>query len=212
VSVLSFRPVFRCERRCALRLRILDWQMGEPVYHGRLLSKTGGSMRSSIGAGVATEPFDNTNFDTLDCLRELRDRMVDTGLIKFLRQALERSALGFRPVTSTVRRRVRAGRSRSAPWPGTAQVTCRFRTQKRRMEEDRILIIDGPVWTLAGMIDLALAMIEQERGRGCGPGAARQQVVYHRRAGGHSQFSALLDPEPKSDRIRIRGSTSVMNR
>ena len=34
-------------------------------YHGRLLSKTGGSMRSSIGAGVATEPFDNTNFDTL---------------------------------------------------------------------------------------------------------------------------------------------------
>ena len=30
------------------------------------------------------------------------------------------------------------------------------------MEENRILIIDGPVWTLAGMIDLALAMIEQE--------------------------------------------------
>jgi transcriptional regulator GlxA family with amidase domain len=83
------------------------------------------------------------------------------------------------------------------------------------VEQDRILIIDGPVWTSAGMttgIDLALAMIEQERGRGCGPGAARQQVVYHRRAGGHSQFSALLDPEPKSDRIRIRGPTSVMNR
>ena len=39
--------------------------MGEPVYHVRMLSKTGGSMRSSIGAGVATEPFDNTNFDTL---------------------------------------------------------------------------------------------------------------------------------------------------
>jgi hypothetical protein len=39
--------------------------MGEPVYHVRLLSKTGGSTRSSIGAGVATEPFDNPNFDTL---------------------------------------------------------------------------------------------------------------------------------------------------
>ena len=94
------------------------------------------------------------------------------------------------------------------PRTGTAQVTCRFPTQKRRTEEDRILIIDGPVWTLAGMIDLALAMIEQERGRGCGPGAARQQVVYQRRAGGHSLFSALLDPEPKSDRIRIGGPTS----
>jgi hypothetical protein len=53
------------ERPCALRLRILDWEMGEPVYHVRLLSKTGGSTRSSIGAGVATEPFDNPNFDTL---------------------------------------------------------------------------------------------------------------------------------------------------
>ena len=96
-----------------LHLRILDWETGEPIYHVRLLSKTGGSTRSSIGAGVATEPFDNTNFDTLDCLRELRDPMVDTGLIKILRQALERS----RPVASTMRRRVRAGRSWSAPWP-----------------------------------------------------------------------------------------------
>ena len=50
------------------------------------------------------------------------------------------------------------------PRIGTAQATCRFRTQKRRMEEDRILIIDGPVWTSAGMIDLALAMIEQDVG------------------------------------------------
>jgi hypothetical protein len=58
--------------------------MGEPVYHGRLLSKTGGSIRSSIGAGVATEPLDNTNFDALICWRERRDRIVDTGLIKFL--------------------------------------------------------------------------------------------------------------------------------
>jgi hypothetical protein len=58
--------------------------MGEPVYHVRLLSKTGGSIRSSIGAGVATEPLDNTNFDALSCWRERRDRIVDTGLIKFL--------------------------------------------------------------------------------------------------------------------------------
>jgi transcriptional regulator GlxA family with amidase domain len=29
-------------------------------------------------------------------------------------------------------------------------------------------------------------------------------VVYHRRAGGQSQFSALLELEPKSDRSRAR--------
>jgi len=31
---------------------------------------------------------------------------------------------------------------------------------------------------------------------------ARQLVVYHRRAGGQSQFSALLELKPKSDRIQ----------
>src|SRR6266853_316154 len=31
---------------------------------------------------------------------------------------------------------------------------------------------------------------------------ARQLVVYHRRTGGQSQFSALLELEPKSDRIQ----------
>lgn len=34
------------------------------------------------------------------------------------------------------------------------------------------------------------------------PELARQLVVYHRRAGGQSQFSALLELEPKSDRIQ----------
>ena len=53
------------------------------------------------------------------------------------------------------------------PRTGTTQVTCRFGSQKRRVEQDRILIIDGPVWTSAGLttgIDLALAMIEQDVG------------------------------------------------
>jgi transcriptional regulator GlxA family with amidase domain len=73
------------------------------------------------------------------------------------------------------------------------------------VEEDRIFIIDGPVWTSAGMtagIDLALAMIEQDLGADVARAVARKLVVYHRRAGGQSQFSALLELEPKSDRIQ----------
>jgi len=70
---------------------------------------------------------------------------------------------------------------------------------------DRIFIIDGPVWTSAGMtagIDLALAMVEQDLGVDIARAAARHLVVYHRRAGGQSQFSTLLELEPKSDRIQ----------
>jgi transcriptional regulator GlxA family with amidase domain len=41
-------------------------------------------------------------------------------------------------------------------------------------------------------IDLVLAMIEQDLGVDVARAVARQLVVYHRRAGGQSQFSALL--------------------
>jgi transcriptional regulator GlxA family with amidase domain len=51
-------------------------------------------------------------------------------------------------------------------------------------------------------IDLALAMVEQDLDADVARALARQLVVYHRRAGGQSQFSALLEMEPKSDRIQ----------
>jgi transcriptional regulator GlxA family with amidase domain len=73
------------------------------------------------------------------------------------------------------------------------------------VEEDQIFVVDGSVWTSAGMaatIDLALAMIEQDHGKEVSRAVARKLVVYHRRAGGQSQFSALLELDPKSDRIQ----------
>jgi len=45
-------------------------------------------------------------------------------------------------------------------------------------------------------------MIEKDFGADVARAVARQLVVYHRRAGGQSQFSALLELEPKSDRIQ----------
>jgi transcriptional regulator GlxA family with amidase domain len=74
-----------------------------------------------------------------------------------------------------------------------------------RVEEDRIFIKDGAVWTSAGMtsvIDLALALVEDDLGRDVSRAVARQLVVYHRRAGGQSQHSTLLELEPKSDRVQ----------
>ena len=64
-----------------------------------------------------------------------------------------------------------------------------------KVEEDGIFIQDGPVWTSAGMtacIDLALALVEGDLGLELSRAVARKLVIYHRRAGGQSQFSALL--------------------
>jgi transcriptional regulator GlxA family with amidase domain len=76
---------------------------------------------------------------------------------------------------------------------------------KVKMEEDRIFINDGPIWTSAGMtagVDLGLALIENDLGSELAKGVARKLVIYHRRGGGQSQFSTLLELSPKSDRIQ----------
>src|SRR6202012_1265809 len=76
---------------------------------------------------------------------------------------------------------------------------------KAKMDEDRIFINDGPIWTSAGMtagVDLGLALIEHDLGPELAKVVARKLVMYHRRGGGQSQFSALLELSPKSDRIQ----------
>lgn len=73
-----------------------------------------------------------------------------------------------------------------------------------RLDADRIFVRDGHVWTSAGMtagMDLALALIEADLGPAVAAGVARDMVVHHRRPGGQSQFSALLDMVPSSGRV-----------
>jgi transcriptional regulator GlxA family with amidase domain len=65
-----------------------------------------------------------------------------------------------------------------------------------KVEADRIHIRDGDVWTSAGItagIDLALALIAEDHGEALARAVAQELVVFHRRPGGQSQYSALLD-------------------
>ncbi len=169
---------------------LANWEIGAPVYDVHLLSETGGSVRSSVGIGVATEPFDDRNFDTLMVGGSAVVGALTPGVIKFLRQGLERS----RRVASTctgafvlAEAGLLDGRRATTHWHRARELQARF--PKVKVEEDRIFIIDGPVWTSAGMtagIDLALAMIEKDLGADVARTVARQLVVYHRRAGGQS--------------------------
>jgi transcriptional regulator GlxA family with amidase domain len=185
---------------------LANWEMGEPVYDVHLLSETGGLIRSSIGISVATEPFDDTDFDTVMVGGSAVAGALTPGVIKFLRQALQQSRRLASTCTGAfvlAEAGLLNGRRATTHWHRARELRTRF--PKVKVEEDRIFIIDGPVWTSAGMtagIDLALAMIEKDLGADVARTVARQLVVYHRRAGGQSQFSALLELEPKSDRIQ----------
>jgi transcriptional regulator GlxA family with amidase domain len=79
------------------------------------------------------------------------------------------------------------------------------RFPKANVEMDRIFIADGPIWTSAGMtagIDMALGLIERDVGAEKTREIARALVLYHRRAGGQSQHSTMLQLNAKSDRVQ----------
>jgi len=71
--------------------------------------------------------------------------------------------------------------------------------------EDKIFVHDEGIWTSAGAsacIDLALAFVEQDLGVEVAKLVAKMLVMFHRRTGGQSQHSALLEIGPRSDRIQ----------
>lgn len=73
-----------------------------------------------------------------------------------------------------------------------------------RTDADCIFVKDGSIWTSAGItagIDLSLAMIEADLGESIARRTAQQLVVYYRRPGGQSQFSALLEMERPTGRF-----------
>lgn len=85
------------------------------------------------------------------------------------------------------------GKSATTHWSCTIDFTRRF--PKVSLDPDRIFVKEGSIWTSAGItagIDLSLALIEEDLGESIARQTAQQLVVYYRRPGGQSQFSALL--------------------
>ena len=66
------------------------------------------------------------------------------------------------------------------------------------VERDPIFVRDGHIWTSAGVtagMDLALALVEDDHGADVALQTARRLVMYVRRPGGQSQFSAALQAQ-----------------
>lgn len=179
----------------------------ETPYEFRFVSETGGAVSNSLGLRVETVRFSNKPGDTLLIGGGATSREpLSQGLIKFVRAA------------TRIHRRVAAictgafvlaeaglldGRRATTHWTYARELQKRF--PKAKIDEDRIFINDGPIWTSAGMsagIDLALALVENDFGPDIAKSVARKLVLYHRRGGGQSQFSTLLELSPKSDRIQ----------
>jgi transcriptional regulator GlxA family with amidase domain len=176
------------------------------TYDVTLLSEQGGSVVSSSGIAVETQAFADPAFDTLIIAGDFGVATPSEGLVKFVSEAATASRRIASICTGAfvlAAAGVLNGRRATTHWANARDLQRRYPAVK--VEEDRIFIADDKVWTSAGMtacIDLSLALVEADLGFELSKSVAQKLVVYHRRTGGQSQFSAMLELDSKSDRIR----------
>jgi transcriptional regulator GlxA family with amidase domain len=86
-----------------------------------------------------------------------------------------------------------AGRRVTTHWNASAKLAKEH--PDTQVEPDSIYIKDGNIYTSAGVtagMDLALALVEEDHGRELALSVAREMVMFFKRPGGQSQFSAQL--------------------
>jgi transcriptional regulator GlxA family with amidase domain len=179
-------------------------QAGDPLYELRMLSEDGGPVRTSVGFEVMTTRFGGEQLDLLVVGGSMDAATPE--VVAFVRKApgfARRIAAPCIGALVLAEAGLLDGRRATTHWMYAREMAVRY--PRVKVEEDRIFIADGPIWTSAGMtagIDLALALVEEDLGIEAARHIARKLVVYHRRSGGQSQFSTLLELEPKSDRMQ----------
>jgi transcriptional regulator GlxA family with amidase domain len=158
------------------------------IYECTVVSVRGGPVITADGVTIVTEPVTVLDGRTIDTLIvpgacNVDDVRRDRELINWVR----RRALDCRRVCSVC--------------VGTFLLVLASSYPDLTVEPDAIYVRDGPMWSSAGVttgIDLALALIEEDCGRTVAMHVARVLVVYLRRMGGQSQYSALLAAQVES--------------
>ena len=182
-------------------------------YAIRLFARDAGLVRSTSGVSLPAEAF---------AAAEGLDTLVVVGGDRANTAAQDPAVLDFvRSQASRVRRVASVcsgafvlaaaglldGKRATTHWGRSADFAKAY--PQVRLEPDRIFVKDGQVWSSAGItagIDLTLAMVAEDLGEAVAKRAAQQLVVYRRRPGGQSQFSALLELDQPDGRFcRLMG-------
>src|SRR4051812_1709623 len=140
--------------------------------------------------------------DTLICAggTGVRDAARDERLIRWIKAAAKRSRRTASVCTGAfllARAGLLDGRRATTHWSACAALARNY--PEIQVEPDPIFVEDGGVYTSAGVtagMDLALALVDEDLGRDVALEVARSLVLFVRRPGGQSQFSAQLAAQP----------------
>ena len=183
-----------------------NWEVGSAAYEVTLLSENGGPVATSLGYEIQTSAFKRRTFDTIIVAGGITAPTATPRLLNYLRSGVHRSRRIASICTGALllaEAGLLDGRRATTHWYYARNMQRDY--PKIAVEADRIFTTDGPIWTSAGMsagVDLALALVENDLGAEIAREVAKILIVYHRRAGGQSQYSTLLDLGATSDRVQ----------
>lgn len=175
---------------------------GEPVYRIQNYSVSGGIIRSSLGMHIDTLALDAPG---------LADSWMITGTLTPLTppaaevlssvQGFAQSARRIAGICTGAFVLAQAGvldnRRATTHWAYAKALQSMHPSIE--VEEDRIFIVDGPVWTSAGMtagLDMALGMVEKDLGAEVAKSVAHRLVMHQRRSGGNPSTLSCLPWRP----------------
>ena len=180
---------------------------GERAYATHLVSELGGAVMSCEGFSVNTQALRPEGYDTVIVTGYMGYQTPTPGLLDCVRNA----AIHSRRVVSLCTggfvladAGLLDGKRAAMHWLHAPEFKKRY--PQVQVEDDKLYVVDGQVWTGAGMsacLDLALALVENDLGADLVRQVARKLVIYQRRGSEQSQLSALLELDPKSDRVQL---------
>lgn len=175
-------------------------------YHLKVVAAQDQAVQSSAGLGLQTWPLPlaSERSDTLIVAggRGVEAAASDAGLVSWLH---DRASTARRVASVCSGAFLLAatglldGRRVVTHWQGCEALARQY--PNLTVDPDPIFINDGRIWTSAGVtagIDLALALVEEDLGHALALAVARHLVVFLKRPGGQSQFSATLSLQQAS--------------
>ncbi|WP_434609769.1 GlxA family transcriptional regulator [Pseudomonas sp. R1-7] len=176
-------------------------------YAPTVVAAGGGAVMSSAGLALMAEPLPNESSDTLLIAGGwgVYEVAEDPALVAWVKHQGMRSRRVASVCTGAFLLAASGwldGRRVATHWTRCEQLARQH--PQLHVEPNPIFIKDGPVWTSAGVtagIDLALALVEEDLGRAMALEVARHLVVFLKRPGGQSQFSATLALQKQGGRF-----------
>jgi transcriptional regulator GlxA family with amidase domain len=196
----------------ASRFLFENGHVAEPPYEVLLAARQAGPLRSSCGislvAGCSLRELGPVDTLLVSGGQGVPAALEDETLVAWLAAEAPLARRYGSVCTGALllaRAGLLAGRRVTTHWAYTGELAELAPTA--RIEPDAIYVRDQGLWTSAGVtagMDMALAMVEEDLGRKLALEVARQLVMYLKRPGGQSQYSAPLAAQAVNEDARFQ--------